>query len=153
MTYSIIGSGNVGTALARQFARSDITVGIANTRGPDSIAPLAKELGAPHITTEPGGLLTAEQSWDSAAQIFYDELMPCVDRLAPASSCRTRNSIISRTQRIRRRRKLSNAPTVRGSRLPFPNFHGSNPPRFGCRLSKTGHIRRSLKRSAFPWAP
>ena len=46
MTYSIIGSGNVGTALARQFARSDITVGIANTRGPDSIAPLAKELGA-----------------------------------------------------------------------------------------------------------
>ena len=45
MTYSIIGSGNVGTALARQFARSGIAVGIANTRGPDSIAPLAKELG------------------------------------------------------------------------------------------------------------
>ena len=45
MTYSIIGSGNVGTALARQFARSGITVGIANTRGPDSITPLAKELG------------------------------------------------------------------------------------------------------------
>jgi len=46
MTYSIIGSGNVGAALARQFARSGIAVGIANTRGPDSIAPLAKELGA-----------------------------------------------------------------------------------------------------------
>ena len=45
MTYSIIGSGNVGTALARQFARSGITVGIADTRGPDSIAPLAQELG------------------------------------------------------------------------------------------------------------
>jgi hypothetical protein len=45
MTYSIIGSGNVGTALARQFARSGITVGIANTRGPDSIASLAGELG------------------------------------------------------------------------------------------------------------
>lgn len=45
MTYSIIGSGNVGTALARQFARSGIAVGIANTRGPDSIAPLVKELG------------------------------------------------------------------------------------------------------------
>lgn len=45
MTYSIIGSGNVGTALARQFARSGITVGIANTRGPDSITSLAKELG------------------------------------------------------------------------------------------------------------
>ena len=28
---------------------------------------------------EPGGLLTAEQSWDEAAKIFYDELMPCVE--------------------------------------------------------------------------
>ncbi len=45
MTYSIIGSGNVGTALARQFARSGITVGIANTRGPDSITSLANEIG------------------------------------------------------------------------------------------------------------
>ena len=45
MTYSIIGSGNVGTALAGQFARSGIAVGIANTRGPDSIASIAKDLG------------------------------------------------------------------------------------------------------------
>jgi predicted dinucleotide-binding enzyme len=45
MTYSIIGSGSIGTALARQFARSGIPVGMANTRGPDSIAALAKELG------------------------------------------------------------------------------------------------------------
>jgi len=45
-TVSIIGTGKVGTALARQFARSGLPVGIANTRGPDSIAALAKELGA-----------------------------------------------------------------------------------------------------------
>jgi predicted dinucleotide-binding enzyme len=45
MTFSIIGSGNVGTALARQFARSGIPVGIANTRGPDSIASMTGELG------------------------------------------------------------------------------------------------------------
>ena len=45
MTYSIIGSGNVGTALARQFARSGIPVGIANSRGRDSIAAQAAELG------------------------------------------------------------------------------------------------------------
>ena len=44
MTYSIIGSGNVGSALARQFARSGIAVGIANARGPESIASLQKEL-------------------------------------------------------------------------------------------------------------
>jgi sugar phosphate isomerase/epimerase len=40
---------------------------------------LAAELGAPNITTEPGGLLTKEQSWEEAAKIFYDELMPCVE--------------------------------------------------------------------------
>lgn len=40
---------------------------------------LAKELGAPNITTEPGGLLTNEQSWETGAAIFYEELMPCVE--------------------------------------------------------------------------
>ena len=49
MTYSIIGAGNVGTALARQFARSGIAVSIANTRGIDSLAELANELGS-HVT-------------------------------------------------------------------------------------------------------
>ncbi|HVT28829.1 MAG TPA: sugar phosphate isomerase/epimerase family protein [Lacipirellulaceae bacterium] len=40
---------------------------------------LARELGAPHITTEPGGPLAAGQSWCQAAAIFYDELMPCIE--------------------------------------------------------------------------
>ena len=40
---------------------------------------LAQELGAPHITTEPGGELTSEQTWQQGAKIFYDELMPCVE--------------------------------------------------------------------------
>ena len=40
---------------------------------------LAKEIGAPHITTEPGGQLTPEQTWDEGADIFYEELMPCVE--------------------------------------------------------------------------
>lgn len=40
---------------------------------------LAHELGAPNITTEPGGHLTPEQTWDGAARIFYDEIMPCVE--------------------------------------------------------------------------
>ncbi|MBC8354287.1 MAG: sugar phosphate isomerase/epimerase [Planctomycetes bacterium] len=40
---------------------------------------LAKEIGAPNVTTEPGGLLTTEQSWADAAKIFYDEIMPCVE--------------------------------------------------------------------------
>lgn len=45
MTYSIIGSGNVGTALARQFTRSGIPVSIANSRGATSLSALASELG------------------------------------------------------------------------------------------------------------
>jgi sugar phosphate isomerase/epimerase len=40
---------------------------------------LAKDLGAPSIQTEPGGPLEAGQSWSSAAGLFYDELMPCVE--------------------------------------------------------------------------
>ena len=40
---------------------------------------LAAELGAPSIQTEPGGPLSDGQSWEAAAAVFYDELMPCVD--------------------------------------------------------------------------
>lgn len=40
---------------------------------------LADELGAPHITTEPGGPLAPGQTWQQAADIFYEELMPCLD--------------------------------------------------------------------------
>ena len=45
MKYAIIGSGKIGTALARVFARKNIEVAIANSRGPETLAPLAKELG------------------------------------------------------------------------------------------------------------
>ena len=45
MTYSIIGSGAIGTALAHQFSRKGIDVLVANTRGPASIQPLVAELG------------------------------------------------------------------------------------------------------------
>jgi sugar phosphate isomerase/epimerase len=40
---------------------------------------LAKEIGARNLQTEPGGPLPPGESWDDAAQIFYDELMPCVE--------------------------------------------------------------------------
>jgi sugar phosphate isomerase/epimerase len=40
---------------------------------------LAAEIGAKNLQTEPGGPLEPGQSWDAAAQIFYDELMPCVE--------------------------------------------------------------------------
>ena len=45
MKYAIIGSGNIGGALARLFARQNIAVAIANSRGPETLAALVKELG------------------------------------------------------------------------------------------------------------
>lgn len=45
MKYAIIGSGKIGTALARLFARKNIEVAITNSRGPETLAPLRKELG------------------------------------------------------------------------------------------------------------
>jgi predicted dinucleotide-binding enzyme len=45
MKYAIIGSGKIGTALARAFARNNIQVAIANSRGPETLASLAEKLG------------------------------------------------------------------------------------------------------------
>lgn len=45
MTYAIIGSGAIGTALATQFARNDIDGLIANSRGPASLADLVGRFG------------------------------------------------------------------------------------------------------------
>jgi len=44
--HAIVGSGNIGSALARLFARAGIEVSIANTRGPASLGPLAASLGS-----------------------------------------------------------------------------------------------------------
>ena len=46
MTYAIMGAGKIGTTLARIFARQNIEVALANSRGPASLAPLAQELGS-----------------------------------------------------------------------------------------------------------
>jgi sugar phosphate isomerase/epimerase len=43
---------------------------------------LARDLGAPNITTEPGGPAFPGQSREQALDIFYEELMPCVDAAA-----------------------------------------------------------------------
>jgi predicted dinucleotide-binding enzyme len=45
MKYAIIGSGKIGTALARAFARNNIQSAIANSRGSETLASLAEKLG------------------------------------------------------------------------------------------------------------
>ena len=44
--HAIVGSGHIGSTLARLFARAGIEVGIANTRGPESIREFAASLGS-----------------------------------------------------------------------------------------------------------
>jgi predicted dinucleotide-binding enzyme len=44
-SYSIIGVGAIGTALAQQFSRKNIRVKIANTRGRESLSDLTATLG------------------------------------------------------------------------------------------------------------
>jgi 8-hydroxy-5-deazaflavin:NADPH oxidoreductase len=46
MKYAIVGSGKIGTALARIFAHANIEVSVANSRGPETLASLREELGS-----------------------------------------------------------------------------------------------------------
>ena len=46
MTYSIIGSGAIGSALAGHFASKGIEVSLANNRGPGSLTDLAGKMGS-----------------------------------------------------------------------------------------------------------
>lgn len=55
MKYSIVGAGAIGSALASRFIAKRFEVGIANSKGPDSLAGLVRELGSrlkPITTTE-----------------------------------------------------------------------------------------------------
>jgi predicted dinucleotide-binding enzyme len=46
MTIGIIGSGAIGTAFARTLSRAGIEAIISNSRGPDSLTELVRELGS-----------------------------------------------------------------------------------------------------------
>ncbi len=52
MKLGIIGAGNLGSALARRFVAVGHDVSLANSRGPASLAELAKEIGAHAATVE-----------------------------------------------------------------------------------------------------
>ena len=45
MSISIIGAGAIGSAIARKLARNGIEVSIANSRGPETLQALVRELG------------------------------------------------------------------------------------------------------------
>lgn len=92
MTIGIIGSGAIGTAFAQTLARAGIEATISNSRGPDSLHKLVRELG-PSIkagTREEAaraGIVLAAVNWtklpaalaslpDWAGRIFIDANNP-----------------------------------------------------------------------------
>lgn len=60
MKYSIIGSGNIGSAVAAQFARTGIDVAVTGSRGPESVGPLAERLGSHIVPTQVADALAAD---------------------------------------------------------------------------------------------
>ena len=50
MKIGIIGAGHIGGTLTRRFAKLGHEVSVANSRGPDTLAKLAKETGAKAVT-------------------------------------------------------------------------------------------------------
>ena len=75
MKYAIIGSGNIGAALARAFAQKNIEVAIANSRGVETLVPLTKELG-------PGVLPRSVQDASGAEMIFLAVPFPAHQEVA-----------------------------------------------------------------------
>jgi predicted dinucleotide-binding enzyme len=60
MKYAIIGSGDIGTAIARTFAQKNIEVALANSRGPETLTSLAKEIGSSIIPQSAQDAIAAE---------------------------------------------------------------------------------------------
>jgi NADP oxidoreductase coenzyme F420-dependent len=52
MKIGIIGSGNIGGALARRFTTLGHEVSVANSRGPETLADLERETGAKAVTVQ-----------------------------------------------------------------------------------------------------
>ncbi|MQX41802.1 NADP oxidoreductase [Sinorhizobium meliloti] len=60
MKFSIIGSGAIGSAIAGHFAKANITVSVANTRGAQSLKSLAERLGPAVVPSELASALEAD---------------------------------------------------------------------------------------------
>ena len=50
MEIGLIGAGNIGACLAQKLKGAGHTVRIANSRGPETLADLAKEVGATSVS-------------------------------------------------------------------------------------------------------
>jgi len=60
MTYSIVGTGNVGQTLASFFVRAGVDVALANTRGPEAVKPIAEQLDGKVVASSLAEALEAD---------------------------------------------------------------------------------------------
>jgi predicted dinucleotide-binding enzyme len=60
MRYSVIGSGNIGSAVAQAFARADLAVEVATAKGVSAVGRLVAEIGDRVVPTEVSDALTAD---------------------------------------------------------------------------------------------
>ncbi len=63
MKHAIVGSGKIGIALAQMFARKQIKVGIANSRGPETLSAFIEEFGEDLHPQTLAEACTAETVW------------------------------------------------------------------------------------------
>jgi predicted dinucleotide-binding enzyme len=80
MSIAIIGSGAIGSAIARNLARNGIDAVIANSRGPESLKALIDELG-PHIKAV--SAKEAAQAEIVFVAINWDRLASALKELGP----------------------------------------------------------------------
>jgi predicted dinucleotide-binding enzyme len=86
----IVGSGNIGSALARLFARAGLEVSIANTRGPESLREFTASLGA-GVRAVP-----LEEALDSDI-IFMAIPFPAIEQFGKSRSDWTGKTVVDTT--------------------------------------------------------
>jgi 8-hydroxy-5-deazaflavin:NADPH oxidoreductase len=72
MTIGIIGAGHIGQAVAKRLSSAGLEASISNSRGPESLSSLVRELG-------PGIKAATRQEAATASSRFS----PCPGRLTP----------------------------------------------------------------------
>ena len=88
MSYSIIGFGAVGQALARAFARQHIEVTVASRRAPEALASQARAIGESVLpATLPAALPAADPHVKGGRRVMFlasdnDSAVPSVAALA-----------------------------------------------------------------------
>jgi predicted dinucleotide-binding enzyme len=77
MHVAILGSGKIGATLARRFTQTGHEITIANSRGPESLAPLLAELGpGAHAATDIANAAASADVVVLAVPFFLSDQLP-----------------------------------------------------------------------------